>query len=442
MGTSDLLSLGQLLPKFQQSLFTSRRAPALPGSGGISPAEQASGRAKQAVTGNGASKVANETRTFDNFTYQRQIQRVALNVQFQEAAARIAKQGEDNPQSAEAYANQLTFSFFFEAQQEQLAIFNERTGKVAEGLDEARRQSFVATRERIAFPFSFSGSISASALGGFANGAENSQHDGNTFDKLVQAAGYLLDESNDVFSQLFELLNGFFKSEGDFQTRFNELLSGLQQLGLVNGAAGAGSGGAAPAGTAQFVQASRTEVNFQFEFSFVSESIQVQQADPLVLDLDGDGVELTSAYEGARFDITASGRMSRTAFVTGGDAFLAVDRNGNGIIDDASELFGDQTGFANGFEALRVFDSNNDGQIDAQDDAFDSLFLFRDNGNGKTEAGELLSLAQAGISSLSLNYQDVDLAAAGGNRIAQVGEYRRADGTTGVLADALLNYLA
>ena len=59
--------------------------------------------------------------------------------------------------------------------------------------------------------------------------------------------------------------------------------------------------------------------------------------------------------------------------MTGGDAFLAIDRNGNGSIDDGTELFGDQNGAAHGFAELAKFDSNHDGVINAQDDDFDKL---------------------------------------------------------------------
>jgi hypothetical protein len=169
---------------------------------------------------------------------------------------------------------------------------------------------------------------------------------------------------------------------------------------------------------------------------------QVQESDPITLDLDGDGIELTRYGNGARFDITGKGQAATTAFVTGGDAFLAVDRNGNGIIDSGKELFGDQNGAKNGYEELAKLDSNLDGVINKLDKDFAKLVLFKDNGNGRTEPGELVSLTQAGIVELSLNHQNVNLKAAGGNRIGQIASYRRADGSVGQTADAILQFIA
>ena len=101
-----------------------------------------------------------------------------------------------------------------------------------------------------------------------------------------------------------------------------------------------------------------------------------------VVDLDGDGIELTSHTNGAQFDILGNGQTQNTAFVTGGDAFLAVDRNGDGMINSGKELFGDQHGAANGFEELRKLDANGDGVINRLDPSFSKLALFRDNGDG------------------------------------------------------------
>lgn len=69
----------------------------------------------------------------------------------------------------------------------------------------------------------------------------------------------------------------------------------------------------------------------------------VQQSDPITLDLNGNGVELTNYTNGANFDITGSGTKVNTAFVTGGDAFLAINGNGNGHIDSGKELLATRT---------------------------------------------------------------------------------------------------
>jgi hypothetical protein len=103
-------------------------------------------------------------------------------------------------------------------------------------------------------------------------------------------------------------------------------------------------------------------------------------------------------------------------------------------------LFGDQNGAANGFEELRKLDSNGDGVINRTDRDYAQLLLWRDNGDGKSDPGELISLAEAGIEEISLQYRDVNLAAAGGNRLAQLATFRWSDGRLGNTADAILNY--
>ncbi len=124
--------------------------------------------------------------------------------------------------------------------------------------------------------------------------------------------------------------------------------------------------------------------------------------DPLVLDLDGDGFEVTAReYSQVYFDFEANGFAKQTGWVGGDDALLARDLNMNGLIDDGSELFGNRG--QSGFAALGTLDSNADGVIDAGDAGFASLRIWRDlNQDGVSQADELQTLSQAGISSLSL----------------------------------------
>ena len=131
---------------------------------------------------------------------------------------------------------------------------------------------------------------------------------------------------------------------------------------------------------------------------------------PLVLDLDGDGVELISLENStAFFDFEVDGYAQNTGWVSADDALLALDLDGDGVIDDGSELFGDQTGQANGFLALAEHDSNDDGLIDANDAVFSDLVVWQDlNGDGYSDAGEMFSLSDAGITSIDLGYTDVN----------------------------------
>ncbi len=138
-------------------------------------------------------------------------------------------------------------------------------------------------------------------------------------------------------------------------------------------------------------------------------------ADPLVVDLDGDGFELLSTEEGVYFDEDAKGLKEKTEWVSADDALLAIDLNEDGIINDGSELFGTSKKLANGklartgFEALGQYDDNEDGLIDENDTAFSKLKVWQDkNSDGVSQAGELYSLDELGIAAISLKQENVD----------------------------------
>lgn len=85
--------------------------------------------------------------------------------------------------------------------------------------------------------------------------------------------------------------------------------------------------------------------------------------------------------------------------------FLAIDRNGDGLINDISELFGSPESTSNGFEVLRELDSNDDFVINKKDPAFSKLLLWNDkNGDGISQPNELFTLRQKGVTSISLRY--------------------------------------
>ena len=163
---------------------------------------------------------------------------------------------------------------------------------------------------------------------------------------------------------------------------------------------------------------------------------------PLILDLDGDGVETISINAGANFDHDGNGFAEATGWVGDDDGLLVFDRNGNGRIDNGSELFGNSTFLVggspavNGFEALADFDSNNDGRVDAADVAFSSLRVWKDaNRNGVTDAGELLTLSQAGVASISTTYLDTAFIDEHRNYHLQSGSFTRTNGTSGGVSD-------
>ncbi len=137
---------------------------------------------------------------------------------------------------------------------------------------------------------------------------------------------------------------------------------------------------------------------------------------PIAIDLNGDGVHTVArSASNATFDLLGTGRAIGSGWLSSEDGFLAVDANGNGKIDSIAELFGGASKGA-GFSQLAGYDSNRDGVVDAQDAAFGELRIWRDaNGNHQTDAGELMTLAQAGVVSLKVAYVELPFVDAQGN---------------------------
>ncbi len=180
----------------------------------------------------------------------------------------------------------------------------------------------------------------------------------------------------------------------------------------------------------------RTEHN---EIKPTSESHQ----SPLVLDLDGDGiVETHKENSTVYFDHDNNGLAESTGWVGADDGFLVRDLNDNGQIDNGTELFGNNSVLssgataANGFEALADLDSNQDGVFNSSDSAWNEVKVWKDaNGNGRVDEGELLTLEQAGVSGINLEYQASDLSDENGNAHKQTGSFIKTDGTTGSVHD-------
>ena len=151
---------------------------------------------------------------------------------------------------------------------------------------------------------------------------------------------------------------------------------------------------------------------------------------PLVLDLDGDGVELVSLVNSnVYWDIDQDGFAEAIGWVQADDGFLAIDANSDGIITDHSELFGSVA--EDGFTDLRLLDSNSDNVINASDTAFGQLLIWRDlNQNGVSEESELFSLAELDIVSINLNATAVNQTNQG-HDISHVSTYTVDDGVSG-----------
>ncbi len=166
-------------------------------------------------------------------------------------------------------------------------------------------------------------------------------------------------------------------------------------------------------------------------------------ADPLVFDLNGDGIDLKSAEEGVEFDLNGDGEKKQTGFIRGDDALLFLDETGEGVVKDGRQLFGNSDGYANGFEKLKAYDENGDGVIDENDSVYHQLRLWVEkNEDGICEADETMSLAEAGIKSIRVDYENTREDDGKGNLVGQKGSFTRTDGSEGYAADVWLRELA
>jgi len=154
-------------------------------------------------------------------------------------------------------------------------------------------------------------------------------------------------------------------------------------------------------------------LNISIEASTSGQFQLMQVSDPLIIDVNGDGIATPGINARALFDI-----------------------NADGIIDHGFELFGEQHGFENGLSDFSSVDYNNDRVIDTNDNIFNSLLMMRLVDNKQF----ITALTNTNITSIGLDYSNSESKDSAGVRIVQLSEYKNSEGQQGRVADLLLQY--
>jgi hypothetical protein len=182
------------------------------------------------------------------------------------------------------------------------------------------------------------------------------------------------------------------------------------------------------------------KLHISVNFDPIEQKVSLGVASPIVLDMNGDGIRTTAYATGSvMFDIDGDGDLDRTAWISSGDAFLAIDRNGNGVVDGVGELFGGMVR-GQGYAKLSEFDDNGDGVITVDDAGYQLLSVWQDaNSNGTTEDGELKAVSTTGVSKLYLSYVSQDLYDVNNNLIGEVSS-AAINGQSTDMADVYFRY--
>jgi hypothetical protein len=179
--------------------------------------------------------------------------------------------------------------------------------------------------------------------------------------------------------------------------------------------------------TTQFAMA----VEFSQEYEEISMEVvkREQLKDPLVISFSTEPVRLSG--DKFEFDIDSDGEKDEIAQLERGFGFLALDKNGDGVINDGTELFGAQSG--NGFAELAQYDQNQDGFIDENDDIFNNLTIWIKNEGQDSQVG----LKEKGIGAIALDNVDSPYTIRDGDEklgiIRKSGYYLNENGSAGLV---------
>lgn len=183
------------------------------------------------------------------------------------------------------------------------------------------------------------------------------------------------------------------------------------------------------------------EISFAVDISMTREFMQERNVslragdavvkDPLVINFAGDAADLTQ--DRFSFDLDVDGRPDQVSFVGPGSGFLALDGNGDGVINDGGELFGPRTG--QGFGELAAHDSDGNLWIDEDDPVYDRLRIWTRDAQGNDL---LMALGKAGVGAIYLGRLETPFSVKDGanvlmGQVASSGVYLREDGAAGTL---------
>ena len=158
-------------------------------------------------------------------------------------------------------------------------------------------------------------------------------------------------------------------------------------------------------------------------------SVQASLCDPLVINLDGNIADLSD--QTFFFDIDGDGVLDEINQLAAGSGYLALDKNGDGIINDGTELFGTQSG--NGFADLAAYDTDGNGFIDEGDEIWDKLKIWTMDENGNQQ---LVSLSEKGVGAICLQSAETNYSLTDDNNnvkgvIRRTGIFLYEDGAVG-----------